>query len=42
MFGKEAIGTVRTTLLIDEEGIIQHIASAVNAQENAQDSLALL
>lgn len=42
MFGKEVVGTIRTTLLIDEKGIIRHIASGVNAQENAQDSLALL
>lgn len=39
MYGKEVIGTIRTTLLLDEEGKIVKLASDVNAQENPQDSL---
>ena len=42
MYGKTSMGTVRTTYLIDEQGIIQKAETKVKAKENAQDMLAVL
>ena len=39
---KISVGTVRTTYLIDEDGVIADAYSKVNAKENAADMLALL
>ncbi len=38
-FGKSALGIVRTTYLIDEEGKIVKAMSKVNASENPEDML---
>jgi peroxiredoxin Q/BCP len=40
--GKVTMGVVRTTYLIDEEGIIIHAAEKVRAASNPQDTLDLL
>ncbi|MGP1587616.1 MAG: peroxiredoxin [Treponemataceae bacterium] len=42
MYGKKVMGTVRTTYLIDENGIIVNSASKVKAEKNPQDALELL
>ena len=39
MYGKKTMGVVRTTYLIDEEGIITKAFSKVNAEENPMDML---
>ncbi len=40
--GKVSMGVVRTTYLIDEEGVIAHAAQKVRAANNPQDTLDLL
>lgn len=42
MYGKKTMGVVRTTYLIDEEGIIINAATKVKAKENPMDMLNLL
>ncbi len=42
MYGKKTMGVVRTTYLIDEEGIIINAATKVKAKENPMDLLKLL
>ena len=42
MYGKKSMGTVRTTYLIDEQGIIRKAETKVKAKENPQDMLAAL
>ncbi|OOM10423.1 hypothetical protein CLOSAC_30440 [Clostridium saccharobutylicum] len=39
MYGKKTMGVVRTTYLIDEEGIIIRAFSKVNATKNPADVL---
>ncbi len=39
MYGKKVMGVVRTTYLIDEDGIITKAFSKVNAEENPMDML---
>jgi len=42
LYGKEYEGLIRTTFLIDEEGIIEHIFTKVNTKDHAQQILAVL
>ena len=42
LYGKVSMGVVRTTFIIDENGIIEHIMPKVKPDTNAQDVLALL
>lgn len=42
MYGKKTMGVVRTTYLIDENGIITKVFSKVKAAENPQQMLDLL
>lgn len=42
MYGKKTMGVVRTSYLIDEEGIIINAATKVKAKENPMDLLKLL
>lgn len=42
MYGKKTMGVVRTTYLIDEDGIIINAATKVKAKENPMDLLKLL
>jgi peroxiredoxin Q/BCP len=42
LYGKVSFGVVRTTYLIDENGIICHAKTKVKAQQNPQDTLDLL
>jgi len=42
MYGKKVMGTVRTTYLIDEDGVIINAKARVKPAENAADTLALL
>lgn len=42
MYGKKTMGVVRTTYLIDEEGIITKAFGKVKAAENAQQMLELI
>lgn len=42
MYGKEVMGTVRSTYLIDENGIIIRAMEKVNASENASDMLEMI
>lgn len=42
MFGKKVMGTVRTTFLIDENGVIQDVREKVKPAEDPADVLALL
>lgn len=39
MYGKKVMGTVRTTYLIDEEGIIKKVFSKVKPDQNPADML---
>ena len=41
-YGKVSMGTIRTTYLIDEEGIVVHSNGKVKAAENPQEMIALL
>jgi len=41
-YGKVTMGCVRSTYLIDEEGIVQQVATKVKAASNPQDTLELL
>ena len=42
MCGKTCMGVVRTTFIIDEQGMIQHVMPKVKPDTNAADVLALL
>lgn len=42
MYGKKSMGVVRTTYLIDENGIIIRAAEKVKAEQNPADTLAWL
>lgn len=42
MFGKTALGVVRTTFIIDEKGIIEKVMPKVKPDTNAADILAYL
>ena len=42
LYGKTTMGVVRTTFLIDEEGIIEKVMEKVKPDSNAADVLALL
>ena len=42
LYGKVSMGVVRTTFLIDEQGVIQAIMSKVKPDTNADEILALL
>ncbi|MGI6511236.1 MAG: peroxiredoxin [Catenisphaera adipataccumulans] len=42
MYGRKTMGVIRTTYLIDENGIITHAKGRVKAAEDAQNELALL
>ena len=42
MCGKVGMGVVRTTYIIDEEGMIAHVMPKVKPDTNAADVLALL
>ena len=44
MYGKKYMGTVRTTFIIDEQGIITHIieGKAVNTKEHATQLIQLI
>ena len=42
MYGKKTMGVVRTTYLIDEEGVITKAFSKVKAADNPQQMLDLL
>lgn len=42
MYGKSTFGVVRTTYLIDENGIIIYAKEKVNSSENAQEMLSLI
>ena len=42
MCGKTCMGVVRTTFIIDEQGVIQHVMPKVKPDTNAADVLALL
>ena len=42
MCGKVSMGVVRTTYIIDENGVIEHIMPKVKPDTNAAEILALL
>ncbi len=42
MYGKLVMGVVRSTYLIDEEGVIRKAFTKVNAEENPSDMLTML
>jgi len=42
MYGRSYMGVVRTTYLIDENGVIVKVMAKVNASSNPADMLALL
>lgn len=42
MYGRKTMGVIRTTYLIDENGIITYAKGRVKAAEDAQNELALL
>lgn len=42
MYGKKTMGVVRTTYLIDEEGIITKAFAKVNATKNPEDMLEII
>lgn len=42
MYGKKVMGVVRSTYLIDEEGIIRQAFTKVKAGENAEQMLGTL
>lgn len=42
LYGKEVLGVVRTTYLIDEEGIIRKVLTKVKAKDNPTEMLELL
>ncbi|WP_206459258.1 thioredoxin-dependent thiol peroxidase [Anaerovorax sp. IOR16] len=42
MYGKKTMGVVRTTYLINEEGIIEKVIGKVKAAENPEEMLGLL
>lgn len=42
LYGKVSFGVVRTTFIIDEEGVIKHIMPKVKPDTNAAEVLALL
>ena len=42
LYGKVSMGVVRTTYVIDEEGMIEHVMPKVKPDTNAEDVLAYL
>ena len=42
MYGKKTMGVVRTTYLIDEEGVIAKAVGKVKAKENPEQMLQML
>jgi peroxiredoxin Q/BCP len=42
MYGKTYMGTIRTTFIIDEQGIISHIIKKVDTQNSTAQVLELL
>ena len=42
LYGKVSMGVVRTTYVIDEEGVIEHVMPKVKPDTNAEDVLAYL
>ena len=42
MYGKKTMGVVRTTYLIDEEGVIEEAFEKVKAADNPRQMLELL
>ncbi len=42
LYGKVSMGVVRTTFVIDEEGVITHIMPKVKPDTNAQEVLSLI
>ena len=42
MCGKVSMGVVRTTYIIDEQGMIHHVMQKVKPDTNAQEILELL
>ena len=42
MCGKTCMGVVRTTFIIDENGMIEHVMPKVKPDTNAQEILAYL
>lgn len=42
MYGKKYMGVVRSTFVIDENGIIQSIERGVNSSKNANDTLCII
>ncbi|MBR6800339.1 MAG: thioredoxin-dependent thiol peroxidase [Eubacteriaceae bacterium] len=42
LYGKTSMGVVRTTFIINEEGIIENIMNKVKAEKNAEDVIGLL
>ena len=42
LFGRQVMGTYRTTFVIDEEGIITHIIDKVKSKEHTQQLLEIL
>lgn len=42
LYGKESLGVVRTTYLIDEEGIIRKVLTKVKAKDNPAEMLELV
>lgn len=42
LYGKESLGIVRTTLLVDPEGVVRHVWSPVKLEGHAEDVLSTL
>lgn len=42
MYGKKYMGVVRSTFIIDENGIIKSIERKVNSSKNAEDTLCII
>ena len=42
LYGKVSMGVIRTTYVIDEEGVIEHVMPKVKPDTNAEDVLAYL
>ena len=41
MYGRKYMGTVRTTFIIDEQGVVKHIIEKVNTKDSANQILEL-
>jgi peroxiredoxin Q/BCP len=42
MAGRTYMGTVRTTFIIDEQGVVKHISEKVNTKDSANQILELV